>query len=153
MRTENWDKLLTVALSAALMIGVEAIAGQSTPVGRWMVFDDDTGKADAVIDIQEHQDGALYGWIDKILSEPEDAAPARCTACEGELKDAPILGMTIIRDMQREGEEWRGTIMDPKNGQIYNARMWLAEGGEKLQVRGYIGIPLFGRSQVWQRAD
>lgn len=141
-----------IAFVALLVVALPARTAEPSPVGRWTAFDDDTGKAEAIIQIQKQGD-ALVGWIDKILDEPKDDKPPRCTACEGELKNAPIIGLKIIQHMQPEGDAWRGHIMDPESGKVYNASMSLREAGQDLEVRGYIGIPLFGRSQTWERAE
>ncbi len=147
-------RLLISMMVAALFVGNLSLwAGDLSPAGRWTAFDEDTGGPDAIIEIERREDGTLYGWIAEILTDQHGGDTARCTECEGELKDAPILGMTIIRGMRHEDDAWHGTIMDPKNGTVYNATMSLAQNGEKLDVRGYIGIPLFGRSQVWERTE
>jgi uncharacterized protein (DUF2147 family) len=63
-----------------------------------------------------------------------------------------ILGMTIITDMKKDGDGWdNGQILDPENGKIYKCKMRLEDGGNKLVVRGYIGVSLLGRSQTWIR--
>ncbi len=145
-------RLANLTVKMALLLGtLLARATEPSPVGYWTVFDDDTGKPAAIIEIQT-QGGALIGWIDKILDPPKDSNSSRCTACEGELKNAPFIGLTIIQDMQLAGDTWHGYIMDPKSGKVYNATMSLADQGQELEVRGYIGIPLFGRSQIWERA-
>jgi hypothetical protein len=144
--------LMTALIAALWVNALCAQTAQPSPVGRWTVFDDDTGKPDAIIEI-ERQEDALYGWIDRVLGEPADANPPRCTRCEGELKNAPLIGLKFIQAMKPEGDAWRGRILDPKSGKVYNATMSLAEQGRKLEVRGYIGLPLFGRSQTWERAD
>jgi hypothetical protein len=146
-------RLLTKTISAVLLLGsLHTQADELTPVGRWTVFDEDTGKPEAIIEIQQ-QHGALYGWVDEILGSPKHEDPPRCTKCEGKLKNMPVLCLRIIQDMQREGDTWHGQIMDPEDGKVYNATMSLAERGQKLEVRGYIGIPLFGRSQTWERVE
>lgn len=140
-------------LGASLLLNIVAVhAAGLSPIGRWTVFDDDTGKPEAIIEIRDRH-GALYGWVDEILDQPRNAKPPRCTECEGDLKDAPIVGLHIVQDMRREDDVWRGHIMDPESGKTYNATLSLAEEGLKLEVRGYIGIPLFGRSQTWERAE
>ncbi len=137
----------------ALLLGaLSARAVEPSPVGYWTVFDDDTGNPDAIIEIQT-QKGVLIGWIDKIFDPFKDSNPPRCTACEGELKNAPVIGLKIIQDMQPAGDTLRGYIMDPESGKVYNATMSLAEQGQKLEVCGYIGIPLFGRCQTWERVE
>lgn len=149
LRTRN---LFATTIAACLLSGLLAHAAGSSPVGRWTIFDEDTGKPKAIIKIQQ-QDEVLTGYIDKIIGERKGAKPARCTECEGELKNAPIIGLKIIQDMQREDDGWRGHIMDPETGDIYNATMSLVDAGQKLEVRGYIGFPLLGRTQIWERVE
>jgi hypothetical protein len=93
------------------------------------------------------------GRIVKIFPKPgEDPSQLRCTKCEGEQKNAPVLGITFIRDMRRNGLTYEnGTILDPRDGSVYKARMELSPDGKQLTVRGYLGISLFGQSQVWRR--
>jgi uncharacterized protein (DUF2147 family) len=83
---------------------------------------------------------------------PNDSPDRRCTECTDERKDQKILGMTIIKDMKQDGEEWNGgNILDPENGKVYKCKMHLEDNGQKLVVRGYIGVSLLGRSQTWNR--
>lgn len=148
-RIEN----LSVNLIAACLFGsLLAYADGSSPVGRWKAFDEDTGEPTAIIEIQQ-QGGALYGWVDKLLEQQKNEEPPRCTECEGELKNAPVIGLRFIQNMQHEDDDWRGHILDPETGKIYNATMSVVEGDQKLEVRGYIGIPLLGRTQIWERAQ
>ncbi|TMJ66516.1 MAG: DUF2147 domain-containing protein, partial [Alphaproteobacteria bacterium] len=75
-----------------------------------------------------------------------------CDQCQGADKGRPVQGLTLIRGMQRNGNSYEnGTIMDPRDGKVYRALMRLTPDGQKLEVRGYLGISLFGRSQVWNR--
>ncbi len=146
-------RLANLTVSIALLLGTLSVRpAELSPVGYWTVFDDDTGKPAAIIEVQAQAD-ALIGWIEKIFDAPKDSNPPRCTACEGKFKNAPFVGLKIIQGMRRAGDTWRGYIMDPKSGKIYNAIMSLADEGQKLKVRGYIGLPLFGRSQTWKRAE
>jgi uncharacterized protein (DUF2147 family) len=62
--------------------------------------------------------------------------------------------MTIVNGLKKHGDEYEGgEILDPKNGKVYRSKVTLKDGGKKLDVRGYIGVPMFGRSQVWVRQD
>lgn len=95
----------------------------------------------------------LEGKIVKLLEKAEPGRPV-CDQCEGELKDAPILGFPLLSGMTRDGDEWTGgTIIDPENGKQYTAKMSLSDNGQTLEVRGFIGISLFGRTQVRERIN
>ena len=61
--------------------------------------------------------------------------------------------MEILWGMKKKkDDEWKGgEILDPKNGKTYSCRLRLKDDGKKLEVRGYIGFSLFGRSQMWLR--
>jgi uncharacterized protein (DUF2147 family) len=119
-----------------------------TPVGLWRTIDDTSGQARALVRITE-RDGALIGRIERLLVESPDAL---CEACPGELKGRPVVGLTILRGLRREGDAWTGgEVLDPNNGKTYRAQVRLAEAGQKLQLRGYLGLPSLGRTQTWQR--
>jgi len=77
-----------------------------------------------------------------------------CVKCDGSRKDQPIEGMTILWDVSKDGDVWDGgKIVDPKTGKVYKVKLTLTDGGRKLDVHGYIGFSLIGRSQVWERQD
>lgn len=138
--------------AAALLLPVIALA-QSTPVGLWKTIDDDGKTAKSLVRISE-QGGTLTGSIDKLL-DPAAPADARCDKCTDDRKDKPIAGLQIIRGVKAEdsGAWGGGEILDPNNGKTYRTRLKLVDGGKKLEVRGYIGAPLFGRSQTWVRVE
>lgn len=124
-----------------------------SPIGRWKTIDDETGKPRSVVRIWE-KDGKLYGTIERLFRSPEEEQNPLCTKCEGELKDKPIIGMTILRDLVRDGDEWEdGTILDPANGKTYDVKIEVQDKGRKLKVRGFLGISLLGRTQYWERVD
>jgi uncharacterized protein (DUF2147 family) len=84
------------------------------------------------------------------LTEPNDdkGKPRICTKCPGSDKDKPVVGLVIVKDLRLDGEHYKeGTILDPEDGKVYKAEMWLEQG--KLKVRGYLG--LFYRTQTWVR--
>jgi uncharacterized protein (DUF2147 family) len=161
------DHARTTALAAAKRVCVgAALAGvmlttaatafadaADTPVGVWQTIDDHTHQPKALVQITQHDDGTLNGKVIKGLN-PNDSPDRRCTECTDERKDQKILGMTIIKDMKKDGDSWDGgRILDPENGKIYRCEMHLEDGGQKLVVRGYIGVSLFGRSQTWIRQN
>ncbi|MDR3480078.1 MAG: DUF2147 domain-containing protein [Burkholderiaceae bacterium] len=130
-----------------------AMAQQASPVGLWKNIDDETGKPKALIRITE-SNGELKGKIEKLFKNPNEDQNPKCDKCEGAQKDQPVLGMTILSGMKRDGDEFNGgNILDPNNGKVYRSKLSLADGGKKLNVRGYIGIPMLGRSQIWLREE
>ena len=119
-----------------------------SPIGTWKTIDDETKQAKSYVEIFE-KDGKLYGKVTKILTKGKE--DAKCTDCSGALKNKPILGMQILSGLKKDGKEWNGgKIIDPNSGKEYKAKMSL-NGNDKLDVRGFIGISLVGRTQTWQR--
>jgi len=139
-------------IAAALLLPGLAFA-QATPVGLWKTIDDDGKTAKSLVRITE-QGGALVGSIDKLL-DPKDPGDAKCNKCKDDRKDQPVVGLQIIRGVKAEGDGvWGGgEILDPNDGKTYRTRLKPVDGGKKLEVRGYIGAPLFGRSQTWVRVE
>jgi uncharacterized protein (DUF2147 family) len=145
--------LITTALAVLIACTcLPAVADTGTPAGMWRTIDDKTRKERSLIHIVENN-GVYEGRVEKILTRlPDDDPDHLCRKCEGERKDKPIIGMTILWGLKKDGDHWSGgEILDPKNGKIYRARMKLVDGGRKLEVRGFIGISLLGRSQTWLR--
>jgi uncharacterized protein (DUF2147 family) len=142
-----------IVASALLAGAVTAFAQADTPVGTWQTIDDHTGQPKALVQIMQDGNGRLSGKVIKGLG-PNDQPDRRCTACTDARKDQPILGMTIIDDMKKDGDGWDGgQILDPENGKLYKCKMHVEDGGQKLVVRGYIGVSLLGRSQTWIRQN
>ena len=142
-----------IIAGVAIMVGTGVAAAQSEPsaVGLWEQVDESTGKAESWFRITERS-GAYMGNIVKIFFKPGEDENWVCSKCEGAEKGAPVLGLALIKGMKRNGMSYEdGTIMDPRDGSIYRALMKLSPDGQKLEVRGYLGISLFGRSQVWNR--
>ena len=124
--------------------------GPPTVVGLWEQVDDD-GKVGGWFHIYE-RDGIFEGKIVKMFPKPGDKPNPICTQCPGDQKNQPSLGLTLIKNMQRSGRNFdKGTIMDPRDGSVYQARMELSPDGQQLMVRGFLGIDLFGKSQTWRR--
>jgi len=138
--------------AAALLLPALAFA-QNTPVGLWKTIDDDGKTEKSLVRISE-QGGTLVGSIDKLL-DPKAQADAKCDKCSDDRKDKPVVGLQIIRGVKADGDGvWGGgEILDPNNGKTYKTRLKPVDGGKRLEVRGYIGAPLFGRTQIWVRAE
>lgn len=145
-------KSMTIAAVVLLGVGtLAAPAAELTAVGLWEQVDESSGKAESWFKISE-RNGIYEGNVVKIFSKPGEDENFVCSKCEGAEKGAPVLGLTLIKGMQRNGLAYEnGTIMDPRDGAVYRALMKLSPDGGKLEVRGYLGISLFGRTQVWNR--
>lgn len=117
--------------------------------GKWKTIDDETGKSKSYVEIFKKSDGKYYGKVVQLLIKPADP---NCTGCKDDRKGKPILGMEVVRGLSKDGSEFTGgTITDPKNGKTYKCT--ITRDGDKLNVRGYMGISLLGRTQTWQKAD
>ncbi len=119
--------------------------------GRWVTIDDEDGSQASVVEIRVNKEGLLEGTIVELL-RPDDKGKT-CEECPDDFKDQPIEGLTFMWGLEHEGEgEWRsGQILDPKSGSIYKSKLDVAEDGQSLEVRGYIGVSWLGRSQEWLR--
>jgi len=148
MKVLGW--VLTCVLASGL---AGAAAEMDSPVGLWKTIDDKTGKERSLVRIVENN-GVFEGKVEKIFEKPDDDPNHLCKKCEGARKDKPIIGMTFLWGLKKDGDQYSGgEILDPDNGKTYRAKMRLTEGGRKLEVRGYIGLSLFGRSQTWLRLE
>jgi uncharacterized protein (DUF2147 family) len=142
--------LLAAALLSASLGGGTARAQQG-PVGLWESVSDVDGKPKAHIRIREI-DGELRGVVEAILDPRKRGAI--CDKCTDERRNQPVLGLTIITGMHRESEAYTGgRILDPDDGNVYSCRITVIDGGRRLQVRGFLGFSLFGRSQTWNRLE
>lgn len=138
-------KIITIAL---LFMTTIFFAQNHTVIGKWKTIDDETGKPKSIVEIYE-KSGKIYGKVIELL----DVAHKKdlCKDCPGEDANKPILGITVIKGLKKEGKEYtNGKILDPKTGKIYKCTLVL-EGNDKLKVRGYIGFSLLGRTQYWYR--
>lgn len=144
-------RITTLATLLAGLTLATAQAESMSAEGQWRTIDDDSGEPKSIVRIYQ-DDGELKGQIVELLN-PSEPNP-RCTECEGERADQPIEGMEIIWGLERDGDEWvDGHILDPNNGKEYKAKLEVTEGGSRLEVRGYIGFSLMGRTQVWERVE
>jgi uncharacterized protein (DUF2147 family) len=139
--------------AAALVLPALCLA-QATPAGLWKTIDDETKQEKSLVRITDTA-GVFSAKIEKVFDASKQ--DARCDKCSDERKDQLVLGMTILRNVKKnsgDAELWDGgDILDPNNGKVYKVRLKPMDGGKKLEVRGYIGAPLFGRTQTWVRVE
>ena len=144
-------RTVRAAMLAATLLGSAAALAQATPSGTWKTIDDNTGKPRGLVEITE-KNGVYSGRLLKSFVDG-DGKPRVCDKCTDARKDQPLIGMTILSGLRKTGDnEWSGgEILDPENGKVYKSKMSLSEDGSKLNVRGFIGISLIGRTQTWER--
>ena len=134
-------------LALAAMAFVFTANCQQSPIGTWITVDDETGEEKSHLQIYE-EEGKLSGKIVRLLKDDSDAL---CQKCPKDRKNKPVLGMIILRDLKEDDGEWTGGyILDPERGKEYKCQISLVSE-DRLEVRGYIGLPAFGRSQLWKR--
>lgn len=136
----------TLFFAVTLFSSVTLFA-QNPLLGEWITVDDATGEQKSIVRIYQADNGKYYGTIIQLLEENGETAV--CTECTGEDHNKPIVGLTIIRDMQLKDNELRGgKVLDPDNGKFYYAKVYLKDG--KLILRGSLDkAGLLGRSQIW----
>ncbi len=145
---------LVIGLTGLVFANVYADSSVSSPAGYWKTIDDISGKPKSIVHIWEDKNHSLVGQVVKIYPSPGKDEHELCVACKGESHDKPIVGLVIMSGLTAKENQWgSGEILDPQNGKTYNCSARLAENGSKLNVRGYIGLPLLGRSQTWERVD
>jgi uncharacterized protein (DUF2147 family) len=152
MRYLSKSKLPQFAIAACLLLSsAVAWADTDSPVGTWKQVDDETGKVKSIIQITDNN-GELQGKVLQVLISEDGPHPV-CKKCDGDKKDQPIEGMTILWGVHKDGDNvWDGgKILDPKSGTVYKVKLSMSNGGQKLDVHGYVGFSLLGRSQIWIR--
>ena len=124
------------------------ISGQ-TIIGKWQTFDDTSKEKKGVVEI--YQSNNLY--FAKIVESFDEGKSGFCDTCQGSKKGQPIIGLIIIENIAKDGDEYSGgSILDPDNGETYSCYLEL-QSPNKLKVRGYLGFSFFGRTQYWIRKE
>jgi uncharacterized protein (DUF2147 family) len=145
--------LAVACLLAGAALGVAA--QPTSPTGLWRTIDDSSKKDKSLVRIVE-ANGVYTGKVETIV-DPDSPKDAVCKDCSDERKDKPVVGMTIIRNVKASADDKNvfegGDILDPNNGKVYRVKLKLIDNGSKLDVRGYIGTPMLGRTQTWIRAE
>jgi len=134
--------ILVLVIHLFLITGVQA---QIT--GLWKITDEKSNVEKSVVEIFE-KDNAYHGRVVRILPTSHTT---HCDQCTGALKDKPLVGMVIISNLTKTangGED--GTILNPANGNTYSCYIELV-GPDRLKVRGYLGLPTFGKTMYYTR--
>ena len=141
-------------IATALIATAGAVSAQNTPVGVWKTIDDKTNTEKAQVRVTETA-GVLSARLEKLLAA-DAKQDAVCDKCTDDRKDKPLVGLEIMRGVKKSDAEntWDGgTILDAAEGKVYKVRLQPTDGGKKLEVRGYVGMPMLGRTQTWIRVE
>ncbi len=146
------QRRLAVASGLAIVFAasVPAYAAEPSAAGLWQKTDD--GKPVIWILMVDHHDGTFEGIMAKKFVKPGMPETVTCAKCTDDRKDAAILGISFIRDMKRNGLEYEGgNILNPRDGQVWKAKMTVSPDGQQLTLRGYLLTPVLGKDEIWQR--
>ncbi|MDQ6683547.1 MAG: DUF2147 domain-containing protein [Pseudomonadota bacterium] len=147
--------LRSLCIGLGAVLATSLACAQATPVGLWKTIDDETKQPKAYIRIVE-TNGVYSGTLEKII-DPSGPPNAVCKACTDDRKDKPLVGLQLLRGVRQNADDKTvfdgGHILDPDKGTDYRVKLKPIEGGAKLEVRGFIGFALLGRTQTWLRAE
>ncbi len=120
---------------------------QDNILGVWKTIDDETGEPKSHVEIYKGDDGMIYGKVIKLLPA---ASVSTCNGCPGSMAGKSLIGLDILTGLKPYKDYYSyGIITDPDGGKQYKCNVTPA--GDKLEVRGYIGFSLLGRTQIWHR--
>lgn len=147
-------KKMKLALLTGLMLSTSSLFAADDLAGTWRTIDDKTGFSKALIEIKKDKNGIYSGKVIKILPRPGYTPKTHCQNCPAPYTNAPIVGLTVLEGMKQskdKSEYTGGSVLDPLSGKRYKGKIKVSSNGNRLRMRGYVGVEVFGRSQTWIR--
>lgn len=159
LRSLSLTLCVALATPVAMAVGPAATGAAPAPIdGYYLAHDDKTGFVRALMRIKENpQTGELSAVIAKILPRPGYTPKMICNPCAGVYSGKPVTGLDVFQGVKRNATKpttyTNGTVLDPVSGKIYSALITSTKGGQTIKVRGYLGVPLMGRTAYWMQTN
>ncbi|MCJ0829309.1 DUF2147 domain-containing protein [Acinetobacter sp. NIPH1876] len=145
----------TKLISSLFLFSLSHVAFAQDIAGIWQSVDDVTGAPKGQVEIIQEADGSYTGKIIKITPRTGYTPKELCTGCPAPYTNKPILGLNAISKLKHKKDltYTGGKILDPNSGRVYSLTAKLSSNGQRLHLRGYVGVSVLGRSQIWIRVN
>jgi uncharacterized protein (DUF2147 family) len=146
--------LVAKIVATTILIGVlPQAAADGSLAGRWATFDGKTKQRRSVIEIVLNGSEAR-GRIVELYVQPGEEPDPVCQDCPGNARNRKIRGLQILTlRAEPSSGTWQGKVLDPEEGRVYMCVARLSTDNKHLELRGYVGFEIFGRTEVWARDD
>jgi uncharacterized protein (DUF2147 family) len=153
IKTKHMKRFIT--LIALLVLASSSAVYSQTNAGDAILGVWETGNGKARVKITK-SGNYYYGrivWLREPNNEEGKPKVDKNNPNENE-RQTPLLGLRLLKSFEYKGDNlWEdGTIYDPESGSTYNCKISLQDENT-MNIRGYIGISAFGRTDVWKRVN